>query len=834
MKIKSKTIHFYKRLAIFGVACVLILFGIIAAWVSTFKLPDLSSFENRKVTQSTEIYDRTGKTLLYNIHQDIKRTVVPIESISKNIKNATVAIEDADFYQHHGIKITSIIRAILANLSSGSYGQGGSTITQQVVKNSLLTGEKTISRKLKEWYLSLKLERTISKEQILSLYLNETPYGGNLYGVEEASKAFFGKSSSELSVAESAYLAAIPQAPTYYSPYGNNKEQLEKRKNLVLQKMLDQKFITEEEFASAKKEVIEFKPKEKYGIYAPHFVEFVRQYLIEKYGERAIEEGGYKVITTLDFDMQQKAEVIVNRRALENATLYNAENAALVAIDPKTGQILTMVGSRDYFDTEIDGNFNVALAKRQPGSAFKPFIYATAFEKGYTPDTVLFDLPTEFNSSCSSIGPITLPTGNRPETCYAPVNYTGTYIGPITLRNALAQSRNVPAVKLSYLAGLRDSLQTAKSMGISTLLNENVYGLSLVLGGGEVTLLDMTSAYGVFANDGTRNPYIGILSVEDSFGNILEKFELKSNNVISENIASTISDILSDDVARSPVFGVHSSLYFPDRQVAVKTGTTNDYKDAWIVGYTPDIVVGAWVGNNANTPMDKKVAGYIVSPLWHEFMQTTFSKLPNNPFKTPPEVSQEIKPVLRGIWQGNETYIIDRISGLLATSYTPKETREEKAIVNPHSILYWVDKNNPLGPAPTNPGADSQFASWEFSVQEWLRTQIIPSNTKPTAYDNIHTAETVPVVIITNPINGGLYDRNQKTTVSAQITTRNIPLKADFYLNGGFLGSSYTNPYTISFVPNEIDNLKTENIIRVVGFDGMFNKGEAMVSFKVN
>ncbi len=834
MKINRKKGRLFKKIAIYSTICILLILSILAAWISTFTLPDLSSFEDRKIAQSTKIYDRTGETLLYNIHLDIRRTVVPFENISKNIKNATVAIEDADFYEHHGIKITSIIRAVLANLVSGSYGQGGSTITQQVVKNSLLTKEKTISRKLKEWYLSLKLERTISKEQILSLYLNETPYGGNIYGVEEASKAFFGKSSTDLSIAESAYLAAIPQAPTYYSPYGNNKSDLDNRKNLVLQKMLEKKFITQDEFTAAKKEVIEFKPKEKYGIFAPHFVEFIRQYLIEKYGERAVEENGYKVITTLDFDLQQKAEEIVKRKALENAKLYKAENASLVAIDPKTGQILVMVGSRDYFDTEIDGNFNIVIAKRQPGSTFKPFVYATAFSKGYTPETVLFDLPTEFNSSCSPVGPITLPGNSRPEGCYSPVNYTGTYVGPITLRDALAQSRNVPAVKLSYLAGLRDSLQTAKSMGISTLLNEDVYGLSLVLGGGEVTLLDMTSAYGVFANEGVRNPYTGIISIEDSSGNMVEKFESKPNPVISSDIALTMSDILSDDTARTPVFGAYSSLYFADRQVAVKTGTTNDYKDAWIVGYTPDIVVGAWVGNNANTPMDKKVAGFIVSPLWHEFMVKTFPKYTNDPFKKTTEQNKNIKPVLRGIWQGNETYTIDKISGLLATEYTPEETKAEKAITNVHSILYWVDKKDPLGPVPTNPESDSQFKSWEFSVQEWLKTQIIDNPVKPTGYDNVHTAGSKPNIIILYPTSGTSYNRDEKVTASAQIQTRNIPLKADFYINDSFIGSSYNNPYTVSFVPSQINNLQQENTLKVVGFDGLYNKNEATISFRVN
>jgi membrane peptidoglycan carboxypeptidase len=385
-----------KDLLILLATIILITGGLVFFWISTFKIPDLNSFDDRKVSQSTKIYDRTGQILLYDVFNNVRRVSVSYDKISKNIKNATVAIEDNEFYQHHGIKPTAIIRAVLANFTqlfgAKGYSQGGSTITQQVVKNSLLTTEKTISRKIKEWVLSLEIERVLSKEQILALYLNESPYGGSIYGVEEACETYFGKTANDVTIAEAAYIAALPQAPSLYSPYGNNRPKLDARKNLVLSKMLENKFISQDEYNLASKEIVTFKPQEKTGIKAPHFVTYIKQYLEEKYGASVVSERGLKVTTTLDYSLQEKAEKIVKEYALSNKTKFNAENAAMVAIDPKTGQVLVMVGSRDYFDKEIDGNFNVALAHRQPGSTFKPFVYATAFNKGYTPDTVLFDL----------------------------------------------------------------------------------------------------------------------------------------------------------------------------------------------------------------------------------------------------------------------------------------------------------------------------------------------------------------------------------------------------------------------------------------------------------
>lgn len=664
--------------------------GAVFVWAANLKLPDVSSFSDRKITQSTKIYDRTGEVLLYDLHKDINRTVVPIEEISRNIQNATVAIEDAEFYEHRGVKVTAFLRAVLVNISTGGFTQGGSTITQQVVKNSILTTEKTIGRKLKEWVLAVRLEEVLSKEEILALYLNESPYGGTIYGVEEAAQSFFGKPARDITLAEAAYLAAIPQAPTFYSPYGNNRDALEARKNLVLSRMRDLDFITPEEFNEARNETVEFMPQAVSGIRAPHFVFYVQELLEEEYGRRTLEESGWRIISTLDASLQEEGEKIVAKYAATNKDNFNAENAALVAIDPKTGDIITMVGSRNYFDPEIDGNFNIALAKRQPGSAFKPFVYAQAIREGYTPDTILFDVPTQFSTTCA-------PASRSSEgDCYSPNNYDFEFRGPMTLRDALAQSVNVPAVKALYLVGISDAIRLARAMGISTLEGGDRYGLTLVLGGGEVTLLDIVSAYSVFAAEGVRNPHRAILRIEDSAGEVIRTYNASPNRVLEENVAYTISDMLSDNEARAPAFGANSPLHFPGRHVAAKTGTTNDSRDAWIVGYTPDIAVGAWAGNNDNSPMVKSVAGFIIAPLWQEFMNLALQQFDNTPFPEARVTTDENdKPVLRGVWIG------------------------EGGILSIHSILYWVDKNNPRGPRPQNPENDSQFTRWEYSVLEW-------------------------------------------------------------------------------------------------------------------
>jgi 1A family penicillin-binding protein len=703
--------HGLRNLLVFFVSCGMFLSGVIFIWISTFQIPSLETIEARKISQSTKIYDNTGKILLFDVYQNTKRTVVPFVEISKYIKDATLSVEDKEFYTHHGVKPLSILRAIIVNTSSLSYSQGGSTITQQVVKNSILTGDKTPTRKLKELVLSLKLERVLSKERIFDMYLNEIPYGGSIYGVEEASQTFFGKKSSEVTIAEAAYLASLPQAPTYYSPYGTHKDKLDERKNVVLREMLRDGKISDTEYQNALSEKVVFLQKTDKGIKAPHFVMFVKDYLEKKYGIDVLEQGGLKVITTLNYDLQSKAEAVAKQYAEINEKSFNGTNDAFIAIDPKTGGILTMVGSRDYFDKKIDGNFNVTTAHRQPGSTFKPFAYAEAFIKGYTPDTILFDLPTQFSTKC--------PKENMTNEgdCYSPTNYDDKFRGPMTLREALAQSINVPSVKALYLAGIKETIELAKNMGIESLSDANAYGLTLVLGGGEVSLLDMTSAYGVFATEGLRSPYTSVLRVEDKNGVVLEENIPKPSRVLDVEIARKISDILSDNIARTPLYGANSVVYFGDREVAVKTGTTNNYRDAWIIGYTPSVVVGTWAGNNDNTPMAKKVSGLIVAPMWREFMNEVLKTVPVETLTKPQkEDSYDLKPVLRGKWMGGISNITQNPS---ADPNIPYNNLQEVLFGGVHSILYWVNKDNPRSPEPVSTTADPQFERWEYSVRTW-------------------------------------------------------------------------------------------------------------------
>ncbi|MEK7136150.1 MAG: PBP1A family penicillin-binding protein [Patescibacteria group bacterium] len=797
-----------------AVATALIIGSGVILWILTLQIPDFGSYENRLIAESTKLYDRTGKVLLYNAHDQIRRTVIPLSQISDHAEKASIAIEDSNFYHHYGIEPLSILRAVLVNINTGRLEQGGSTISQQVIKNTLLTQDKKITRKIKEWILAIKIERKLTKNQILELYLNEIPYGGSLYGIEEASKAYFGKSAKNITLAESAYLAALPQAPSYLSPYGSHTDKLEERKNLVLLRMKEQGFITADEYKVARVEEVLFAKPNNRSIKAPHFVFYVLDQLEEKYGPETVLNGGLRVITTLDWETQQKAEEIVKRFGEQNRTNYQAGNAGMIVLDPQTGQILTMVGSIDYFDMENEGNFNITTARRQPGSAFKPFVYATAFNEGYTADTVVFDLETEFNSSCSP-SHIPLVSGT---TCYHPNNYDGSNVGPITIRNALAQSRNIPVVKVLYLAGIKDSFDTARKLGITTLLDYKRYGLALVLGGGEVTLLDMASAYGVFANDGVKNEKTPILEIRDQDRKILEKFESKSSQVLPPTTARMISSILSDNVARSPIFGANSPLNVPGRQVAVKTGTTNDYRDGWIVGYTPSAVVGAWVGNNNNSPMDKRVAGVIVAPLWNAFIKEYLTDKPVEYFIAPEPTPEGLKPVLRGVWLGSSP------DPLLETLFGDSDNNSNGEI---HDILHWVDKDNPRGPIPDNPAIDPQYQNWEVPVRAWAGNIISPI---VIPNENLEENSDEKLSVSIQDFNRN-YKQNDTVTISLDRSTG--VKKVEFYLNNVLLGTISRRPFRFSFVLRDIEGLKENNIVKVVGYSSTNNSDEDSTKLRV-
>ncbi len=683
-------------------------------------LPSASEISNHSVSESTKIYDRTGTILLYELSAGKRRTVVPLSSIPRSLQAATIAIEDKAFYSEPAFNIKGVIRAVVKNISGGDLtGQGGSTITQQLARNAFLSAEKTLTRKLRELLLAIQLDRQYTKDKILEMYLNEIPYGPQLYGVEAASQAYFNKPTSDLTLAESAILAALPQAPSRLSPWGSHLDLLFNRQRLVLKVMRDQDKISDTEYKSALAEQVVFAAQDPRGIKAPHFVLAVKDYLLNKYGEDAVANGGLKVKTTLDWTLEEAAEKAVASHAAENERLYGGSNAALVAEDAKTGQILAMVGSRDYFDKEISGNYNVATqGLRQPGSTLKPFVYLTGFLKGYTPETVLFDLPTEFstNSACSQPPNYDKSDGR----CFHPQNYDGDFKGPMVVRNALAQSQNIPAVKMLYLAGLKNAVQLMNSFGISTLDNPNQYGLSLVLGGGAVHLIDLVKAYSVLSQEGTLRDQSMVLEVRDKSGNVLESSENAGTQIAEVQPIRQINDILSDVDARAALF--HSSLRlttFPDHEVALKTGTSNDYRDAWAVGYTPSLVVGVWAGNTNNSPMHRQGSSILAAvPLWHDFMSQALQTQPSEAF-VKPDPAMGAKPILNGDYAPNGEI---------------------------HSILYWADKDDPAGPSPQNPASDSQFRNWESAVQAWAMMNPyvppLPTSTDPNASSTLGTGGT--------------------------------------------------------------------------------------------
>ena len=782
---------------------VVMIVGVLSAtiflvWATSLKTPDLSSFDDRLLGQSAKIYDRTGKVLLYDLSQKVRRTVVPFDTISPYIKQATIAIEDVDFYNHAGIKATSIIRAVIANIFTLEYSQGGSTITQQVVKNSLLTKDKDISRKIKEWVLAIKLERTTDKDSILNLYLNETPYGGNIYGVEEATQAYFAKKSSDVTLAEAAYIAALPQAPSLYSPYGQNKNLLVDRKNLVLKKMYENNLITEEQYTDALKEEVIFQPKTVGGIKAPHFVMFVKDYLEQKYGSELLDKGGFKVITSLDWELQQKAESIVGNYVKTNEKKFSATNGALTAVDPRTGQILVMVGSRDYFDKEIEGNFNVATARRQPGSAFKPFVYATGFNKGMTPSTPVYDVPTQFNASCNAQN---MPISGDAD-CYNPQNYEGGFKGLMSIRTALAESRNVPAVRILHIVGIDDSIKTAEAMGVQNLGTAAQYGLSLALGGGEVSVLDMTSAYGVFANSGERAKTTPILKIETNDSVVVEEFSTSTKQVIPKQTALLMNDVLSDPYARASIFG---SRYFGDREVAIKSGTTNSSRDAWILGYTPSISVGAWMGNNNNKPMVQQASARIIGPMWKEFMDYVLTKVPDESFEEPESASSSTKPFLTGAWRGPQNEV--------------------------HSELYWLNRNDIQGNAPGYNSRDPLFNLFENGVLNWASGQgssLINSNTGIT---NSNTASAG--FSINSPRSGSSFSNNERITISVSGFSDQTT-QVEYYVNNKLIGKSTESPFSFSFIPSSISEIEPENEIKAVATErlGKFIETKSFFTIK--
>ncbi len=775
----------------------LLFLGLVYLFFLIKDLPDTTLLASRQVSESTKIYDKTGGVLLYEIHGEEKRTVISFDEIPDYVKKATVAIEDENFYNHGAVDWKGIARAFLTNIVRGRISQGGSTITQQLAKNAFLTDAQTITRKLRELVLAIKLERKYTKDEILNLYLNQIPYGSNAYGIQAASQTFFNKNAKDLTLSEAALLAGLPKAPSYFSPYGAHLKDAVARRNTILEKMAELGSINEQEKSGAEKVKLEFAPGLT-TIKAPHFAIMVQDYLNQKYGEDYVRTAGLKVITTLDWNLQQVAERVVSEGAQRNEELYAGKNSALVAQDANTGQVLALVGSRDYFDTANDGNFNVAVqGLRQPGSTIKPFAYIAAFKKGYTPDTIVFDVETEFDA-----------TGD-PDKSYKPQNFDEKFRGPVTLRQGLSQSINIPSIKTLYLAGIDNVLNLAKAFGITTLTERSRYGLSLVLGGGEAKLIDMVNAYSVFAQDGIKHTQSFIVQVSDK-DKILEQYSDEPENVIEPQYTRLINNILSDTESRAALFQNSLGLtIFPNQEVAMKTGTTNDYRDAWTIGYTKSIVVGVWAGNNDNTPMQKHGSSILAAvPIWSAFMREALKDRPTDTFTQPDPIVVE-KPMLKGEYVVNYS---------LGSEQYPQV----------HDILYYVNKNDPLGPDPEDPTQDSQYTNWEDPTIAWAKANIPnfdQTYNKPLpagAYVKDSSANNLSLDVI-SPNNGG-FIKNPLVIVANVRSSTNIK-DLEVYFNDKLIDEQLNSGKEFTYAKNlNLINIDLQNTMKIVLTDEFNNK----------
>ena len=591
---------------------------------------DVTKLLEHPLSETSVIVDRTGTVSLYELHGEENRTVVKHDDIPDIVRMATVAAEDRSFYRNFGIDPLSILRALRANIEAGHIEQGASTITQQLARMAFLSREKTVLRKIREAIVAFKIERTFTKDQILDLYLNTVPYGSNAYGIERAAESFFGKPAKALTLDEAAFLAALPRATTHYSPYGAHQADLRARQESILRYMEKDGLVSPYDAQLARDTNTFAKLRSiEAPIRAPHFVFAVLDELERRYGREFLETRGLRIRTTLDMGLQKEAEQAVVTGARRNA-VYGAKNAALVAIDVPTGDVLSMVGSRDYFDATIDGAVNVTMRPRQPGSAFKPFAYARAFEEGYQPETLVYDVPTDFG-----------PDGSGRD--YVPNDYDGKYRGALAMKEALPQSLNIPAVQTLAVSGVPDVIDLARRLGISTLDDGRRYGLSLVLGGAEVLPVDMASAFAAFASEGIRHDPRLILSVENVDGSVHDEFPVKESRVLNLEIARRINTILSDNSLRAPIFGTNSPLAFPKGTVAAKTGTTQDFHDAWTVGYTPSISVAVWAGNNDNAPLRRGADGvFAAAPIWRDFLDRVMDRFPKASFAPYTPLSTDI------------------------------------------------------------------------------------------------------------------------------------------------------------------------------------------------
>jgi membrane peptidoglycan carboxypeptidase len=822
-------------------ALIITIFITLVVYYAIF-LPKPGELARFNSVGSSKIYDRNG-ILLKDIYNEEKRTVVESQNIPQAVKDATVAIEDRGFYQHHGIYLRSIARAIFVDIIRGKSSQGGSTITQQLVRNAFdeIGTKKTIARKIREVVVAMQFERIYTKDQILTFYLNEIPYSNNNYGIQSASNSYYNKNISDLDpsatddqaekakrFAQIATLVSIPQSPTYYNPYGNHTDKLKIRRDTVLQKMVEQNYITSDMAESAKgTEIAEGVSRTKSSTIAQHFIFYIREQVVEllgggQEGERKLENGGYKITTTLDVEKQKEAEKIIADKASSIFKSTGGSNIALVSTDAKNGQILSMIGSVDYFEKNF-GTVNIATSSRQPGSSFKPIVYASLFKKaGWGPGSTLFDLESTYDQS-------------RPNDIW-PRNYSGGGRGPVTVRNALAQSLNISAIKAQAISGTDNAVSTARDLGISTLQDPDKYGLAMVLGAAEVKMVDMVAAYGVFANNGTLHPTSSILTIEDKAGQKIFEWKDDPKKVIDPAIAYEITSILSDNEARSATFGSRSALYFSDRKVAVKTGTTSSYRDAWTIGYSPQIVTAVWVGNNDNKEMTHSGAGAMAAaPVWHDYMAEAHKSLPKEDFSRPDNVKDcsiakysNKKPtdktssenIVRDLCadfqlsdQADDTSFVVKLykpdQTKLATDSTPSGLVFEKT-------FFKIRSERPNDPI------------WENPVQKWARDNGINQDQVPTDKYDENTSNDKLDISILSP----LSDATVSGTIGLQALTSS-PFGVDlmtFYLDDIQLAQPEA-PWIYNI--NTLNFTNGKHTFKATSHDAQGQEASASVSFTI-
>lgn len=775
----------------------------------------------RKEGFATRIYDR-NEVLLYDVYGEQKRTPVELSEVPDYLKKASIAIEDKDFYQHEGFDVHGWMRAIF-NIVFRRKLQGGSTITQQLIKNVLLSPERTIPRKMKEFILAIQIEKKYSKDEILQMYLNEVPYGGTAWGVEAAAETYFGKKVGELDLVESAILAGLPRRPTVYSPFGSNPKAYVNRANDVLRRMREDSYISkdEEKEAVEKLDSVKFSPQEG-GFKAPHFVMYVKEKLVERYGEKIVEQGGLKVVTALDYELQEKVQEMVAEEIAKVEKLHITNGAAMV-INPQTGEILTMVGSKNYDDPDYDGKVNVCLSLRQPGSAIKPATYAAAFKKGYTPSTLLMDVKTEF-------------PGGEGQPPYVPLNYDGQFHGPLQVRYALGSSINIPAVKMLAKIGIENMLDTAYSMGFTSLepskKNLSRFGLSLTLGGGEVRLIDMVSAYSAFANGGSKIEQVAILKVEDRNGKVLEEFKpMEGKKVLSSQEAFLISHILQDNNARLITFGENNSLRIRNHQVAVKTGTTDDKRDNWTVGWNPRFIVGVWVGNNDNSPMKEVASGVTgAAPIWRKIVLEAIGKYGSEDIVVPSGIVTAEVDIVSGyrahddfpirteyFIEGTEPQGPDPVHAKLKvckeTGLLASKVDEEKGLVEEKEFFVFKEENS----------------KWQEGVDAWLNglddDRYHPPTEKCSSY---HSGEEEKISVHFESPSDHQEVSDNDVEVNIKIISPNEIVKVELEANGEVKESWTSGPYKIKIYLNDGTHTLKARVVDSIG-----NAGETEIKIGV-